>query len=205
MKLYYSPGACSLAAHIIAREADLPLDLVKVDLKQHTLADGRDYHAVNPKGYVPALEMDGGATLTENVAVLNYLADHTGNSLFTPAAGSMERYRLEEWLGFISTELHKSYGPLFHEGSDNEKRKAKEQIAKRLAYVEERLAGQDYLMGSQISVADAYLFVMLTWAKKMHIDISPFSNLTAFFGRMAKRDGVKRALKEEDLPIPAQS
>lgn len=205
MKLYYSPGACSLAAHIVAREADLPLELAKVDLKQHTLADGRDYYAVNPKGYVPALEVDGGATLTENVAILNYLADHTGDSLFTPAAGTMERYRLEEWLGFITTELHKSFGPLFQGGGDDEKRKAKEKIAKRFGHVEERLAGQDYLMGSQISVADAYLFVTLAWAKKMEIDLSRFPNLTAFFTRMAQRDGVQRALKDEGLPIPAQN
>jgi glutathione S-transferase len=202
MKLYYSPGACSLAAHIVAREADLPLDIAKVDLKQHKLADGGDYYAINPKGYVPALEVDGGAMLTENVAILNYLADHAGDSLFTPAPATMERYRLEEWLGFITTELHKSFAPLFQGGGDDEKRKAKEKIVKRFGYVEERLAGQDYLMGSQLIVADDYLFVMLAWAMKMELDLGRFPNLTAFFARMAKRDGVRRALNDEGLPLP---
>lgn len=200
MKLYYSPGACSLAAHIVAREAGLPLDLAKVDLKEHRTEGGGDYCDVNPKGYVPALELDSGGALTENIAVLNYLADRSGEKLFTPKHGSMERYRLEEWLAFVSTEIHKSFAPLFQGGSDDEKRKAKEKILKRLGYVESRLAGQDYLMGSEMSVADAYLYVMLTWAKKMHLDIAGFSRLNAFFARMSERSGVRRALAEEGLP-----
>jgi glutathione S-transferase len=199
MKLYYSPGACSLAAHIVAREAGLPLDLVKVDLKEHKTEGGANYYDVNPKGYVPALEVDGGGVLTENVAILNYLADHTDDKLFTPKHGSMERYRLEEWLGFITTEIHKSFTPLFQGAGEEERRKSKEKIDKRLGYVESRLAGQDYLMGSEMSVADAYLYVMLTWAKKMHLDTSSFPNLTAFFTRMSERSGVKHALEAEGL------
>lgn len=200
MKLYYSPGACSLAAHIVAREAGLPLDLAKVDLKEQKIEGGGNYYDVNPKGYVPALEVDGGGTLTENVAILNYLADHTGDKLFTPKHGSMERYRLEEWLGFITTEIHKSFSPLFQGAGEEERKKSKEKIMKRLGHADSRLAGQDYLMGSEMSVADAYLYVMLTWAKKMHLDIAGFSNLNAFFKRMSQRSGVNRALEEEGLP-----
>jgi glutathione S-transferase len=200
MKLYYSPGACSLAAHIVAEEGGLPLELVKVDLKTHKLEDGRDFYEVNPKGYVPAIEVDGGGVLSENAAVLNYLADHTGDKLFTPKHGSMERYRLEEWLAFISTEIHKSFAPLFHGGSSDEKNKAKEHILKRLSHVDSRLVGQDYLMGSAMSVADAYLYVMLTWAKKLHLDTGALSNLNAFFARMSQRDSVKRTLEAEVLP-----
>lgn len=202
MKLYYSPGACSLAAHIVAREAGLPLDLAKVDLKEHKLEGGGDYYETNPKGYVPALEVDDGSTLTENVAILNFLADHTGDKLLTPKHGSMERYRLEEWLGFITTEIHKSFTPLFQGAGGEERNRSKEKILKRLGYVESRLAGQNYLMGPEMSVADAYLYVMLTWAKKMHLDIGSLSNLNAFFARMSQRNGVKRALEEEGLSQP---
>jgi len=203
MKLYYSPGACSLAAHIVGQEADLKLQLEKVDLTTHKTADGRDYYAVNPKGYVPALQLDQGGTLTENIAILNYLADHTGEKLYTPPAGSMERYRLEEWLGFITTELHKSFGPLFQGASGTDAEKIKEKIGKRLAHTDEQLGGKPFLMGDRMSVADAYLFVILTWAKKMHLDTSRFSNLTAFFARMTRRPAVQRALQEEGLPLPA--
>ena len=203
MKLYYSPGACSLAAHIVADEADLRLQLEKVDLKSHRTENGQDYYKVNPKGYVPAIQLDDGSTLTENVAVLNYLADHTGRKLFTPESGSMEHYRLEEWLGFITTELHKSFAPFFQGGTIEEKRKAKEKIGKRLAYVDGQLAGKPFLMGEQMTVADAYLFVMLTWAKKNDFDLSRYPNLSAFFARMSRRPSVQRALKEEDLPLAA--
>ncbi|HEX3653120.1 MAG TPA: glutathione transferase GstA [Rhizomicrobium sp.] len=182
MKLYYSPGACSLAAHIVVDEADLRLQLEKVDLKSHKTENGQDYYGVNPKGYVPTIQLDDGSTLTENVAVLNYLADHTGHKLYTPEPGSMEHYRLEEWLGFITTELHKSFAPFFQNGSELEKRKAKDKILKRLTYVNDQLKGNRFLMGNRMTVADAYLFVMLTWAKKIEFDLSCFSNLNAFTG-----------------------
>ena len=203
MKLFYSPGACSLAAHIVADEANLRLQLEKVDLKSHKTENGQDYYKVNPKGYVPAIQLDDGSMLTENIAVLNYLADHTGKTLYSPEAGSMEHYRLEEWLGFITTELHKSFGPFFHNGSDIEKMNAKKRISEHLAYVDKQLAGKHFLMGDRMTVADAYLFVMLTWAKKQKFDLKRLANLSAFFRRVAERDSVKRAFKEEGLPLAA--
>jgi len=203
MKLFYSPGACSLAAHIVADEANLRLQLEKVDLKSHKTENGQDYYKVNPKGYVPAIQLDDGSMLTENIAVLNYLADHTGKALYAPEAGSMEHYRMEEWLGFITTELHKSFGPFFHNGSDIEKMNAKKHISERLAFVDKELAGKQFLMGDRMTVADAYLFVMLTWAKKQKFDLKRLANLPAFFRRMAERDSVKRAFKEEGLPLAA--
>lgn len=203
MKLYYSPGACSLAAHIVVDEAELTLHLEKVDLKSHKTENGQDYYRINPKGYVPTIQLDDGSTLTENIAVLNYLADQTAHKLFTPEPGSMQHYRLEEWLGFISSELHKSFGPFFQSGTETEKRKAKEKINKRLAYADEHLAGRSFLMGDRMTVADAYLFVMLTWAKKQKFDLSRFGNLNRFFERMSERPSVQRALREEGLPIAA--
>lgn len=203
MKLYFSPGACSLAAHIVADEADLTLQLEKVDLKSHKTENGQDYYAVNPKGYVPAMQLDNGAMLTENIAVLNYLADHTGQKLFSPAPDSIEHYRLEEWLGFINSELHKSFGPLFHGASDIEKMNAKKHILERFGYVDKELAGKQFLMGNRMTVADAYLFVMLTWAKKEKFDLKRLANLSNFFARMAQRDSVRRAFKEEGLPLAA--
>jgi glutathione S-transferase len=199
MKLYYSPGACSLAAHIVAEEAELGLQLEKVDLKSHKTEKGEDYYGVNPKGYVPTIQLDDGSTLTENIAVLNYLADHTADKLFTPEPRSMERYRLEEWLGFVTTEVHKSFGPFFQGGSDAEKAKAKEKILKRFGYADQQLSGKSFLMGERMTVADAYLFVMLLWAKRVEFELAPFANLSAFFERMSQRRAVQRALKEEGL------
>ena len=203
MKLYYSPGACSLAAHIVVDEAELPLHLEKVDLKSHKTENGQDYYRINPKGYVPTIQLDDGSTLTENIAVLNYLSDHTTHKLFTPEPGSMDHYRLEEWLGFITTELHKSFGPFFQGGTETEKRKAKEKILKRFAYADEHLGGHAFLMGERMTVADAYLFVMLTWAKKQKFDLNRFANLIGFFERMLQRPSVQRALREEGLPVAA--
>jgi glutathione S-transferase len=203
MKLYYAPGACSLAAHIVADEADLRLQLEKVDLKSHTTENGQDYYSVNPKGYVPAIQLDDGSMLTENIAVLNYLADKMAHKLHTPASGTMEHYHLEEWLGFISSELHKSFAPLFQGGSQDAQRQAKEKILKRLAYVDKQLEDKPFLMGHRFTVADAYLFVMLTWAKKMNLDLGRCGNLAGFYARMSRRDAVKRAFKEEGLPLAA--
>jgi glutathione S-transferase len=202
MKLYYAPGACSLAAHIVADEADVRLQLEKVDLKSHKTENGQDYYAINPKGYVPTIQLDDGSTLTENVAVLNYMADRTGDKLYTPRPHTMEHYRLEEWLGFITTELHKSFAPFFTGGDEDEKRTAKEKILTRFKYVDEKLEDKQFLMGDRMTVADAYLFVMLTWARKNNISIDRCSNLRAFFERMSHRDGVQRAMKEEGLQLP---
>jgi glutathione S-transferase len=203
MKLYYSPGACSLAAHIIADEANLRLQLEKVNLKSHRTENGQDYYGINPKGYVPAIQLDDGNMLTENTAVLNYLADRTANTLFTPEPGTLEHYRLEEWLGFISSELHKSFAPLFHGGTVEEKRKAKEKLIERFAYASMQLDDRLFLMGERMTVADAYFFVMLTWAKKMHLNLKRYTNLERLYARMSMRPAVKRAMKEEGLPFAA--
>jgi glutathione S-transferase len=191
MKLYYSPGACSLAGHIVAAEGGLALELEKVDLKTHTTEGGEDFYAINPKGYVPTLKLDDGSILTENAAVLPFLGDKTGAM---PKSGGMDRYHTMEWIGFISSELHKSFAPLF-QGADDE---AKEKILGRLKLTEGKLSG-DFLMSGKFSPPDAYLFVMLTWCEKMGIDVSALPHLTAFQARMAARPGVQKALKEEGL------
>jgi glutathione S-transferase len=191
MKLYYSPGACSLASHIVAAEGGLNLELEKVDLKAHRTASGEDFYAINPKGYVPALRLDDGTIATENVALLTFLGDKTGAS---PA----EKYKMLEWLAFISTEIHKSFGPLFHGAPDAEAQKIREKILKRLGFVEERLAG-DYLMGTAFTPPDAYLYVMLRWCTKMGIDVSGLPRLTAFKARMESRPGVRAALTAEGI------
>ena len=194
MKLYYSPGACSLAGHIVAAEGGLALDLVKVDLKTHKTESGEDFYAINPKGYVPTLKLDDGSILAENAAVLPFLGDKTGAM---PKTG-MDYYHALEWIGFVNSELHKSFSPLFHGAPDDQKAKAKEKIIGRLKLVEDKLTG-DYLMGSTFTPADAYLFVILRWAKTLHIDVSHLARVTAFKSRMEMRPGVQKALKEEGL------
>src|SRR5882672_5089635 len=161
MKLYYSPGACSLAAHIAAKEEGLALDLIRVDLKTHRTERGEDYRRLNPKGYVPALELDDGSLLTENVAILPFIADQRPEAGLAPPPETMARTRLIEWLAFLATELHKSFGPIFHHGDDVLEAEARNTIEKWLAYIADRLAGRDFLMGEHFTVADAYLFVML--------------------------------------------
>jgi glutathione S-transferase len=203
MKLYYSPGACSLAAHIIADEANLRLQLERVDLRLHRTENGQDYYGINPKGYVPTIQLDDGNTLTENMAILNYLADRTANKLFTPKPGTLEHYRLEEWLGFISSELHKSFAPLFHNGTFEEKRKAKERLVEHFAYAAMQLDDQPFLMGEHMTVADPYFFVMLTWAKKLNLNLKRYTNLERFYARFSARPAVKRAMREEGLPLAA--
>ena len=194
MILYYSSGACSLADHIALHEAGLAFDRVRVDLKTHTTEDGRDYTAINPKGYVPALELPGGELLTENIAILSWIADQAPS---LAPGGDLGRYRLLEALAYISTEIHKSFKPLFTPGStEADKVKAKETIAKRLSLFEDRVR-DGYLFGNDFSVADAYLFVMLTWAKSNAIEVPP--GLTAFADRMSARPAVQMALKHEGL------
>jgi glutathione S-transferase len=192
MKLYYAPGACSLASHIVAAEGGINLELEKVDLKEHRTASGQDYYEINPKGYVPALQQEDGSLLTENVAILSFLGDRTG-----AADAARNRYRLLEWLGFITTELHKSFSPLFR-GPAEAAEKAREKIRARFGFIEERLT-QDYLFGPDFSPADAYLYVMLRWAGKFEIDLHPYPRLMAFKARMEKRSGVLAALKAEGL------
>jgi len=193
MKLYYAPGACSLASHIVACEGGLKLALEKVDLKEHRTESGKDFYDVNPKGYVPALALDDGSVLTENVALLTYLGDTAD---LTPKG--MERYRLLEWLAFITSEIHKSFGPLFQGAPGDAPQKAREKIIKRLGFIEERLTG-DYLMGAAFTPADAHLYVMLRWCEKMGIDIAGLHRLEGFKARMAARPGVRAALTAEGI------
>jgi glutathione S-transferase len=197
MKLYYAPGACSLSPHIVASEAGIPVELVKVNLKEHKTDSGEDYYAVNPKGYVPALQLDDGRFLTEGPAIVQYLADQKPASHLAPANGTFERYKLNEWLTFINSEIHKTFSPLFGPASDEVKIAAKDKIAKRFDYVNSQLADHPYLMGDTFTVADAYLFVMLTWAH--HMKISLPHNLAAFFARVAQRPKVHEAMKAEGL------
>jgi glutathione S-transferase len=197
MKLYYAPGACSLSPHIVSLEAGVPVDLVKVDLKQHKTENGEDYTAINPKGSVPSLKLDDGYLLTEGPAIVQYLADKKPEKKLAPANGTLDRYKLTEWLTFINGEIHKSFSPLFGNASDEVKKDAKAKIAKRFDYVNKKLEGQQFLMDDRFSVADAYMFVMLTWARKMSVDIP--NNLSAYFDRLSKRPCIQQALSEEGL------
>jgi glutathione S-transferase len=200
MKLYYYPGACSLAPHIVAREAGIPLTLEKVDLANRTTETGASYLAINPKGYVPALGLQDNSVLTEASAIIQYLADSQTAADLAPAAGTIERYRLLEWLGFISTEIHKGFGPLWNPATpDAVKTATKERLATRFAYLDEKLGLQPFLMGPKFTIADAYLFTVVNWTNFHGIDLSPFPNLQAFQARVAARPAVQQALEAEGL------
>jgi glutathione S-transferase len=200
MKLYYAPGACSLSPHIVAHEADIELDLEKVDLKSKKTASGKDFLTINPKGYVPALELDNGQVLTEGPAIVQYLADQKPNAGLAPPNGTLERYRLQEMLAFISSEIHKTYGPLFNPQVSPEVREERlEYLRKRFGFIDKALAGKSFLLGERFSVADAYLFVMVRWADYMKLDLSSFGNIKAFQQRAAGRPAVQAALKAEGL------
>jgi glutathione S-transferase len=200
MKLFYSPGACSLSPHIVAREAGIDVELEKVDTKSHTFNGGSDFYKVNPKGYVPALEIKAGDVLTEGPAIVQYLGDRKPQSGIVPAAGSPERYRLQEMLGYINSEIHKNYSPLFSDTTPQQVRIEKlEALAKRYALIEKQLAGRDYLFGKTFTAADAYLFTVTNWAQYVKLDLSPFPNLQAFQKRVAARPAVQAAMKAEGL------
>ncbi len=201
MKLFYVPGTCSLSPHIVAREAGLPVDLELVDRQSKQTSAGRDYKALNPKGYVPALQLDDGQILTEGTVIVQYLADQKPATKLAPPAGTMERYRLMEWLNFIATELHKGVSPLFNPKLPDELRKTTlERLNDRLGQVERRLAEKPYLMGDAFSVADAYLFVVLFWCKKrLGVPMGPFPAIERQYGKLAERPAVAAALKEEGL------
>ena len=199
MKLYYSPGACSLSPHITLRESGLPFELVLASTKTHQLKDGTDFYTINPKGYVPVLELDDGRRLTEGPAIVQYVADQAPDKALAPPAGSFERYQLQEWLNFIGTELHKSFGPLFKPDTpDAYKPIARKAIENRLKWVDGQLAGKAYLMGDRYTVPDGYLYVITRWAGRMGIDLSVLPNLSAFADRMAARPAVQAALKAEE-------
>jgi glutathione S-transferase len=200
MKLFYASGACSLSPHIVAQEAGIELRLQKVDLKSKTIASEGDFWGVNPKGYVPTLELDNGEILTEGPAIVQYLADLKPEKGLAPAAGTFERYRLQEWLGFINSELHKSYSPLFRPETPAETRADRlAYLKKRYEVIEKRLADRPYLMGSSFTVADAYLFTVTNWAGHVKFDLSPFPNLQAFQQRVAARPAVQAAMRAEGL------
>ena len=196
MKLYYSPGACSLSPHIVASEAGIPLELEKVDLKAHKTESGEDFYKISPKGYVPALKLDDGNILTEGPAIVQYLADQKPDAKLIPASG-FARYNVISWLGFINSEIHKNFGPLFGAGSDELKADAKAKVIKRFDYVNGELEGKHFLTGDSFTVADAYLFVMTTWAQHMKIALPP--NLHKFFVAVSQRPKVHAAMKEEGL------
>jgi glutathione S-transferase len=200
MKLYYSPGACSLAPHIVAHETGTTLTLEKVDIKTQRTASGRDFNEINPKGYVPALELDDGQLLTEGPVIAQYLADLKPEAGLVPKAGSLERFRLLEILGYLNAEVHKLYSPLFNPATTPEIRREKDAaLKKRYALLERRLAGQDYLLGNQFAIADAYFFTLTSWAKVVKVDLSAFSHVAAFQQRVAERPAVQAALKAEGL------
>ncbi|HWB77891.1 MAG TPA: glutathione transferase GstA [Nannocystaceae bacterium] len=200
MKLYFSPGACSLAPHIVARESGIEIELEKVDTKAKTTASGRDYLAINPKGYVPAVELDDGEVLTEGPAIVQFLADRKPEAELAPPAGTMARYRLQEMLGFINSELHKAYSPLFDPACTPELRKNRlEHLHKRYAVLEQRLSERPHLVGDRFTVADAYLFTVTSWAAFVKLDLSPFPHVLAFQQRVAERPAVRAALAAEGL------
>ncbi len=197
MKLYFFPGACSLASNIALREAGVPFELSKVDKRTHQ-ADGVDFTTINPKGYVPALKLDDGQVLAENVVVLQYIADLRPAAKLAPPAGSFERYRLLEWLGFINSELHKSFSPLFSaEAGDDVKIFARNHLAKRLGYVDKALGDRPYLMGNQFTIADAYLFTVLRWGSLVGVEIS--ARLRGYMERVGARPHVIEAMTAEGL------
>lgn len=203
MKLFYAPGACSLSPHIVAAEAGIDLELVKVNLGTKTVADEGDYWAVNPKGSVPALELDNGEILTEGPAIVQYLADRQPEAHLAPANGTLARYRLQEALNYITSEIHKSYSPLFNPKTLPEVRAERvEYLRKRYALLDQQLAGRKYLLGDQFTVADAYLFVVTRWATAARVDLTGFANVQAFQARVAARPAVQSALRAEGL-IPA--
>ena len=200
MKLYYKAGACSLASHIVLEETGLPYETEAVDLKTKVTASGADFTQINAKGYVPALVLDTGELLTEGPAILQYLADRVPEKKLVPADGTLERYRLQSWLTFIGTELHRSCTPFFSPASgDAWKAAAMANLERRLDYTNGELAGKAYLLCDGFSVADAYLFTVLSWMPYVKIDLSRWSNLTAFQARVAARPAVQAALKAEGL------
>lgn len=198
MKLYYSPGACSLSPHIALRELGLPFTLVKV--ASGKTEAGIDYRTINPKGAVPCLELDDGQRLTEGPAIVQYLADRKPESGLAPPNGTLERARLQEWLNFTTSELHKRYGTLFNKAAQPEwKAAVRQQLAEQLAHPAAHLASRPYLVGDRFTVADGYLFVVLSWSRWVEVDLSPFPSLGAYSGRIAARPAVQAALKAEGL------
>jgi glutathione S-transferase len=199
MQLYFSPGACSLASHITAREAGLSLDLKRADTKTKKLEDGSDYFAINSKGAVPALKLDNGQVLTEGVAIMQYLADQKPESNLAPKNGTLERYRVQEWLNYITSEVHKGFSPLWASKDEAVKDYALTNLKKKFDWLEKQLAGKKYLTGDTFTVADAYLFTVVNWANPLAIDLAPWPALKEFQARVAARPKVQEAMVAEGL------
>jgi len=202
MKLYYAAGACSLAPHITLREIGDDFELVRVDLQSKKTEDDKDFNDINPKGYVPVLELEQGEFLTEAPAVLQYLADLRPETGLAPKAGTLKRARLQEWLNFIGTELHKPFGTLFHPPGEEAKQAAVSQLKRRFAYVADQLNDRAYLLGDDFSVADAYLFAVMRWAPAFEIDLAPWPALQDYYQRIAARPTVRKAMSVEGLDKP---
>jgi glutathione S-transferase len=199
MKLYYLKGACSLASYISLCEAGVKFDAVAIDRATKQTADGEDFNTVNPKGYAPALRLDNGNVLTENVAVLQYIADLNPAAKLAPPLGTFERYRLVEWLGFLNSEVHKNISPLFSNASDDVKNFARTNLTRRLDWLDTQLNTHGFLTGEQFTVADAYLFVILGWFSRVGLDITKWPNLQSLHQRISTRPAVDAALKGEGL------
>ena len=200
MKLYYSPGACSLSPHIALQEAGLAYTPVLASTKSHKLQDGTDYYTINALGYVPVLELDNGERLREGPAIVQYIADQVPDKQLAPANGTLARYRLQEWLTFIGTELHKGFSPLFNPATPEEyKPMVRERLLQRLQWVDSQLAGKQYLMGDQFTVADGYLFTVTNWTQPTKLDISGLVHLAAYRERVGARPAVQAAMKAEGL------
>ena len=200
MKLYYSPGACSLSPHIVLQESGLAFEAVLASTKTHQLADGTDYYTINPKGYVPLLELDDGQRLSEGPAILQYIADKVPAKNLAPVNGTMARYRTQEWLNFITSELHKGIGGMFNPAMPEEaKALMRAKATDRLKWVDAQLEGKQYLAGDAFSIPDAYLFTVTNWTQYVGVEISGMKNLTAFQARMAARPAVQAAMKAEGL------
>ncbi len=200
MKLYYAPGSCALAPHIVANEAALPVELIRVDLATKLTEHGTDYTAANSNGYVPALTLADGDTLTESSLLVQFLADQKPESGLIPAAGTMERYRVQQMLAFIATELHKSFSPFFKPGTPDETKAAnREHLMRRIGYIDGRLEGKTYLTGETFTVADAYLWTVLGWAPHVGLDLSDFVNVQRFIAAVAARPAVMKSLQQQGL------
>jgi glutathione S-transferase len=200
MQLYFSPGACSLASHITLRELGLPFDLKRADVRTKKLEDGSDFFAVNSKGAVPALRLDDGQVLTEGAVILQYLADRKPDSSLAPKTGTIERYRLQEWLNYVASEVHKSYSPLFNPTADaGVKEFTLNNIGKKLDWLDKQLAGKSYLTGSAFTIADAYLFVILNWSGGVGIDLAKWPAVKQYYDRVAARPKVQEAMAAEGL------
>ncbi len=201
MKLYYSPATCSMAVHIVAREAGIPVELVQVDIGKHTLDDGTDYFKINPRGYVPALRLDDGTLLTEVAAIVQYLGDLAPASRIVPPAGTMDRVHLQEWLTFVSSELHKAFSPwLWHKDTaESTKKSVRDRLAVRFTELDRLLTQQPYLLGNQFSAADAYAFAIVNWSNFLLISLKPYPALAAYMARIAARPQVVAAMQAEGL------